>query len=70
MQVADAVAAQITVGTRPHGSRLTGEREMAIEQAVALGTARRATRELRDRELVHTLPAKATYVALAASSGS
>ena len=35
---------------------------MVEEHGVALGTARRTVRELRDRGLVVTLPAKGTYV--------
>ncbi|WP_308206997.1 winged helix-turn-helix domain-containing protein [Actinoallomurus rhizosphaericola] len=62
MRVADVVAAQITEGTLQPGVRLPGEREMAAAHGVALGTARRALRELRDRGLVKTLPAKGTYV--------
>ncbi len=60
--VADHVAARIASGELPTGSRLPGERELAEEYGVALGTARRAVAELRERGLVTTLPAKGTFV--------
>ena len=46
----------------PPGSRLPGERDLAAEYGVALGTARRAIVELRSRGLAVTLPAKGTFV--------
>jgi GntR family transcriptional regulator len=62
VEVADAIAAEIASGRLPVGARLAGERELAEEHGVALGTARRAVQELRDRGLVQTLPARGTYV--------
>jgi GntR family transcriptional regulator len=62
MEVADHVARQIEAGTIPAGAKLAGERELAEQYGVALGTARRAVEELRERSLVVTLPAKGTYV--------
>lgn len=50
-------------GALPPGSRLPGERDLAEEYGVAVETARRAVRELRDRGLVVTLRAKGTFVA-------
>jgi GntR family transcriptional regulator len=44
------------------GARLPGERDLAAEYQVALGTMRRAIEELRSRGLVVTLPAKGTFV--------
>lgn len=61
-RVADAVAAEIRAGRIPKGARLTGEREMAQQYGVAIGTVRRAVRDLRERGLVTTLPAKGTFV--------
>jgi GntR family transcriptional regulator len=61
-QVADHVAARIENGELPPATRLPGERDLAEQYGVALGTARRAVRELRDRGLVLTLPAKGTYI--------
>jgi GntR family transcriptional regulator len=62
MRVADDIERRITSGEYAPGSMLPGERAMAEEQGVAIGTIRRAVRELRDRGLVATLPAKGTFV--------
>jgi DNA-binding GntR family transcriptional regulator len=62
MAVADHIAARIESGRLPAGARLPGERELAETYGIALGTARRAVEELRDRGLVVTLPAKGTFV--------
>lgn len=62
-KVADHLAARIDAGELPPGARLPAERDLAEEYGVALGTARRATEELRDRGLVFTLPVKGTFVA-------
>ncbi|MFI9308126.1 GntR family transcriptional regulator [Streptomyces triculaminicus] len=62
MQVADHIAARITAGELRLGARLPGERDLAEEYGVAIGTARRAIQELRDRGLLVTLPAKGTFV--------
>ncbi|WP_149826467.1 winged helix-turn-helix domain-containing protein [Streptomyces tailanensis] len=63
MQVADHVAARIASGELRPGARLSGERDLGTEYGVAYLTARRAIRELRERGLVVTLPAKGTFVA-------
>ena len=63
MAVADHIAAKIEAGELPPGARLPGERDLAAEYRCALGTARRAVEELRQRGLVITLPAKGTFVA-------
>jgi GntR family transcriptional regulator len=62
MRLADHIAARITAGDLPAEARLPAERDLAAEYAVAIGTARRAVLELRDRGLVVTLPGKGTYV--------
>jgi len=61
-RVADHLEARISAGDLPLGARLPGERDLAAEYQVAIGTARRAVEELRQRGLAVTLPAKGTYV--------
>lgn len=63
VQMADHIAERIAKGDLRPGARLPGERDLAAEYGVAHLTARRATRELRERGLVVTLPAKGTFVA-------
>ncbi|MFP3986865.1 winged helix-turn-helix domain-containing protein [Streptomyces sp. E11-3] len=62
VQVADHLAARIAAGQISAGARLAGERDLATEYGVAIGTARRAIQELRDRGLVVTLPARGTFI--------
>jgi DNA-binding GntR family transcriptional regulator len=62
-QVADWVARRIEAGELRPGARLEGERELAGQAGVAVGTVRRAVEELRQRGLVITLPSKGTYIA-------
>jgi GntR family transcriptional regulator len=68
MQMADHIADRIAKGELRPGARLPGERDLAAEYGVAQLTARRATRELRERGLVVTLPAKGTFVAYPATA--
>jgi GntR family transcriptional regulator len=63
LQMADHIAARIDAGELQPGARLPAERDLAAEYRVSLGTARRATAELRERGLVLTLPVKGTFVA-------
>ncbi|MFI7633468.1 winged helix-turn-helix domain-containing protein [Nonomuraea sp. NPDC049400] len=60
---ADYLEARIRDGRIPPGAALPGERALAEQLHVALGTARRVIKELRDRGLVRTLPAKGSFVA-------
>lgn len=62
-QAADWIAARIASGELAPGARLEGERELAEQLGVAVGTVRRAVEDLRERGLVVTLPAKGTYIA-------
>lgn len=62
VHVADHLAARIADGEIAVGEQLVGERELAAEYTVALGTARRAVQILRERGLVQTWPGKGTYV--------
>jgi GntR family transcriptional regulator len=61
-QLADAVQAQIEAGELAPGAMLPGERRLAEQYRVALGTVRRAVQELRDRGLVTTTHGKGTFV--------
>lgn len=61
-RVSNAIADDIASGHLPAGARLPGERDLAQQYGVAIGTARRAVRDLRERGLVTTLPAKGTFV--------
>lgn len=60
--VADHVAKMIGDGRLQPGARLPGEADMAEQYGIARMTARRAVRELRERGLVFTVPAKGTFV--------
>jgi GntR family transcriptional regulator len=60
--VAEHLTARIDAGDLPPGARLPGERDLATEYGVALMTARRAIKDLRERGLVRTLPSKGTFV--------
>ena len=59
--MADHVAARIEAGQLRPGARLR-ERDLAKEYGVALGTARRAVKELAERGLVRVLPGRGTFV--------
>ena len=74
MRVADAIAERIGLGRgrgdddprrpgelRP-GDKLPSEPAIADEYQVAYSTARRATKELRDRGLIETIWGKGTFV--------
>ncbi|GAB3000424.1 winged helix-turn-helix domain-containing protein [Amycolatopsis acidiphila] len=63
LQVADLIAARILAGELRRHDRLPGEQDLALEYGVSLGTARHATRVLRERGLVFTIRAKGTFVA-------
>ena len=69
VQLADALEALIRAGQLRPGARLLAERDLAEEYGVAIGTARRAVEELRDRGLVATVPAKGTFVVERPSKG-
>jgi DNA-binding GntR family transcriptional regulator len=62
VRMADHLEVRINAGDLPLGARLPGERDLAAEYQVAVGTARRAVEELRQRGLAVTLPAKGTFV--------
>lgn len=60
--MADHLALRIETGDLPEGGRLPNERELAAEYGVAVGTARRAVRELADRGLVRIMPGRGVVV--------
>ncbi|WP_129662555.1 GntR family transcriptional regulator [Phytoactinopolyspora endophytica] len=61
-RLADHIEARVRARQIESGSRLPAERELAHEYRVSVGTARRATKELRERRLVITVPAKGNFV--------
>jgi len=62
-RVAADVERRIDSGELPRGSMIRGERALAEEYGVAIGTIRRAMRDLRERGIVVTLAHKGTFVA-------
>jgi GntR family transcriptional regulator len=62
-RVARDIEDRIASGELPPGSMIRGERSMAEEYGVAIATIRRAVRDLRERGVLVTLPAKGTFVA-------
>lgn len=62
-RVARDIEDRIASGELPPGSMIRGERSMAEEYGVAIVTIRRAVRDLRERGVLVTLPAKGTFVA-------
>lgn len=62
VKLADFLAARIRDGLVPAGGALPNERALASELRVSVGTVRRATRRLRDRGLVVTVPGRGTFV--------
>ncbi|RZU51272.1 regulatory GntR family protein [Krasilnikovia cinnamomea] len=63
LQIADYIAADIASGALAPGDRIPTETDMHGEWGVARTTARRAVAELRERELVVTVPQRGTFVA-------
>ena len=63
LQVANHLAARISAGELAPGSRLPAERDLAEFYGVAYDTIRRATAELRQRELIVTVHGRGTFVA-------
>lgn len=62
VQLANYIEARIADGTLPPGARLPGERALAEQYEVALGTVRNALRVLREKELVITTPSRGTFI--------
>ncbi|NDL56292.1 winged helix-turn-helix domain-containing protein [Phytoactinopolyspora mesophila] len=62
LRLADHLAARIEARDLPPGTQLPAERDLAMQYGVSIGTVRRVAAELRNRDLILTLPAKGTYV--------
>jgi len=62
VQVADDLAARVTSGEFPLGSRLPNETELAESYGVARMTVRRALGVLRDRGIIRTLHGRGSVV--------
>lgn len=60
--LADHFTSLIKAGVLKRNDPLPAEQRLAVQCGVSLGTARRATEELRQRGLVATLPCKGTFV--------
>ncbi len=59
--VADHIEQQIRAGLLRPGARLRAERDLAEDYGVSYDTVRRATAELRKRQLIRTIHGKGTY---------
>lgn len=61
-QVADILAARIRSGELQLHRPIPSETQLVAEFEIARETARRAVAELRERELVYTVPQRGTFV--------
>ncbi|WP_250214613.1 GntR family transcriptional regulator [Acrocarpospora catenulata] len=64
VQIADVIAKRIANGDLKLGDRVPSEKDLMEEFGVAQMTARRVHRELRERELVHTVQGEGSFVGL------
>ncbi|RVX38057.1 regulatory GntR family protein [Nonomuraea polychroma] len=64
MQVAEIIEEQIASGMLPAGEAVPSEAALEAEYGIARTTARRVARELRQRQLVHTVQGEGTFVGL------
>lgn len=62
LRMANHIQKRIEMGELQGNMPLPAERRLAEEYGVSLGTARRATEELRMRGYVYTLRSKGTFV--------
>lgn len=62
VEIADAIAARIESGELAPNDPIPSEKTIEQEFGCARGTARRAVQELRDRDLVYTVPQRGTFV--------
>ncbi|WP_055599586.1 GntR family transcriptional regulator [Streptomyces aureus] len=70
MQLADVIAAKIDSGEYAPDRMIPTPARLADEFGIAVLTARRAMRELRERGLIVTVPGKGSYVTPTAGKGS
>ncbi|GAA1019175.1 hypothetical protein Aple_101510 [Acrocarpospora pleiomorpha] len=61
-QIADIVGERILNGELTPGEPVPSETELKRDFGVAQMTARRVHRELRDRQLIHTVPGEGSFV--------
>jgi DNA-binding GntR family transcriptional regulator len=62
MQLADVIAAKIATGEYAPDRMIPTPARLADEYGIAVLTARRAMRELRERGLIFTVPGKGSFV--------
>ncbi|MEM6480131.1 MAG: GntR family transcriptional regulator [Pseudomonadota bacterium] len=62
MQISEFLSREIAAGRLAHGARLPPERAMADELGVAVGTLRRALRDLTQRGLLERVQGSGNYV--------
>ncbi|MFJ9829188.1 GntR family transcriptional regulator [Streptomyces sp. NPDC101160] len=62
MQLAEIIAAKIETGEFAPDRMIPTPARLAEEHGIAVLTARRAMRELRERGLIITVPGKGSYV--------
>lgn len=62
VQIAEHIADQIRAGSLPVGARLASEPDLAAQYGAGINTVRRAIRELRERGIADTVPAKGTFI--------
>ncbi|MFE4591918.1 GntR family transcriptional regulator [Streptomyces laurentii] len=62
MQLADVIAAKIETGEFAPDRMIPTPGRLSEEYGIAVLTARRAMRELRERGLIFTVPGKGSYV--------
>lgn len=62
VEIAQDITEQIRTGRLPLGARLPGERALCEEYGAALGTVRRAVRQLKEEGLLASRPSLGTFV--------
>ncbi|WP_318210731.1 MULTISPECIES: GntR family transcriptional regulator [unclassified Streptomyces] len=70
MQLAEVIAAKIETGEYAPDRMIPTPARLAEEYGIAVLTARRAMRELRERGLIITVPGKGSFVTPATGNGT